>query len=158
MSGMRDKAKRQRLILEILERTAIANQEELAAELEDRRVSVTQATLSRDLKELKITRVPTGDGYRYQPAAQPSGNGGSPPERLRQVAALEVTGIGANEVVVAVRTMSGRAQGVGAWLDALDLPDVLATIAGDDTVMVHPRSTKHTTRLRRRLAGLLGLD
>ncbi len=156
-----DKTRRHRLILQILEHTPVASQDELAAELEAHDVSVTQSTLSRDLKELKVMRVPTGDSYRYRPGPPSSsgnGNGGTPSERFRRVAALEVTSIAANEMVVAVHTMSGRAQGVAAYLDALQLPEVLATIAGDDTVMVHPKRTKQTAKLRRRLARLLGLD
>lgn len=154
------KLRRQQLILSILETKAIASQEELAAELEARDVSVTQPTLSRDLRELRVIRVPTSDGYRYLPPGV-GGNGNGvqlAPERFKQLTALEVTGIDANEVVVAVRTMPGRAQGLAAFLDSQNLPDLMATIAGDDTVIAHPRRTRHTARLRRRLAELLGIE
>jgi transcriptional regulator of arginine metabolism len=162
MSDTIDKTRRHRAILRILGATPIASQDELAIELEAESIHVTQSTLSRDLKELRVTRVSTGETYRYLPAVG-NGNGGASrslpqPERLRQLAAIEVTGIDANEVVVAIHTMSGRAQGIAAYLDGQNLPDVLATVAGDDTVMVHPRRTRQTSKLRRRLTELFGLD
>jgi transcriptional regulator of arginine metabolism len=146
------KLHRHQLILSILETRAIASQEELAGELEARDVSVTQPTLSRDLRELRVIRVPTPDGYRYVPPGRLA------PERFKQLTALEVTGIDANEVTVAVRTMPGRAQGLAAFLDSQNIPELMATIAGDDTVIVHPRRTRHTVRLRRLLAELLGVE
>ena len=162
MSDTIDKTRRHRAILRILGATPIASQDELAIELDAKGIRVTQSTLSRDLKELRVTRVSTGEAYRYLPATS-NGNGGAAPalpqpERLRQLAAIEVTGIDANEVVVAIHTMSGRAQGIAAYLDARNLPEVLATVAGDDTVMVHPRRTRQTNRLRRRLTEMFGID
>jgi transcriptional regulator of arginine metabolism len=154
-----DKARRHKLILAVLQAKPVASQEELAAELEVHDVWVTQPTLSRDLRELRVTRVPTGDGYRYVRAGDGNGKGGGlAPERFKQLAALEVTGIDANEAVVAVRTMPGRAQGLAAYIDSLDLPELMATIAGDDTVIAHPRRTRQTARLRRRLREVLGVS
>lgn len=162
MSDTIDKTRRHRAILRILGSTPIASQDELATELEAKGIRVTQSTLSRDLKELRVTRVSTGEAYRYLPAAS-NGNGGATstlpqPERLRQLSAIEVTGIDANEVVVTIHTMSGRAQGVAAYLDSQDLSEILATVAGDDTVMVHPRRTRQTSRLRRRLTEMFGIN
>ena len=130
------------------------------SELASHDVSVTQPTLSRDLRELRVTRVPTSDGYRYvAPGSRANGNGGRlVPERFKQLTALEVTGIDANEVAVAVHTIPGRAQGLAAFLDSQRIPELMATIAGDDTVMAHPRRTRQTARLRRRLGALLGVE
>lgn len=162
MTDTLDKTRRHRAILRILGSIPIASQEELATELEAEGIQVTQSTLSRDLKELRVTRVSTGETYRYLPATGNGNGGASPalpqPEQLRRLAAIEVTRIDANEVVIAIHTMSGRAQGVAAYLDGQSLPDVLATVAGDDTVMVHPRRTRQISRLKRRLTELLGLD
>lgn len=154
------KSRRQRLILSILEAKPIASQEELAGELEAVGVLVTQPTLSRDLRALRVTRVPTPEGYRYMPPAS-AGNGGGErlaPERFKELMSLEVTDIAANDVVVVVYTMPGRAQGLAAFLDSQRIPEVLATIAGDDTVIVHPRRTTHTARLRRRIGEYLHID
>ena len=64
----------------------------------------------------------------------------------------------ANEVSVVIATLPGRGQGLAHYLDALNLSDILGTVAGDDTILVLPRSTRRTGKLRRELAGLLGLD
>lgn len=154
-----DKIRRQKLILAILAAKPITSQEELAAELEAHAVSVTQPTLSRDLRELRVTRAPTPDGYRYMPPREGTdGNGGrAAPERFKHLAALEVTGIDANGSVVAIRTMPGRAQGLAAYLDSQAIPELMATIAGDDTVIAHPHRTRQTPRLRRRIGVLLGV-
>ncbi|TFG54038.1 MAG: arginine repressor [Gemmatimonadales bacterium] len=158
MTDTTDKTRRHRTILQLLAATPIASQDDLAAKLAAGGIRVTQSTLSRDLKELRVTRVSTGVSYRYLPSG---GNGGphtaTPPEELRRLAASEVTGIDANEVAVAVHTLSGRAQGVAVYIDSLAIPEILATLAGDDTVIVYPNRIKQTARLRQRLASLLSV-
>ena len=157
---MVSKAQRHKSILGILHRQLVGSQEELAAALEARGISVTQPTLSRDLRELEITRVPTAQGYRYLAAADRAPNGnGSPlaPERFKELAALEVTAVEANEMVVAIRTIPGRAQGLAWFLDSQAIPELMATIAGDDTVIAYPKRSNQTRRLRRRLSKLLGV-
>jgi transcriptional regulator of arginine metabolism len=67
-----------------------------------------------------------------------------------------VTGIDGNETCVVVRTLTGRAQGVAVWIDSLGDSDILATVAGDDTILIVPRSTKSTSRLRAALSSTLG--
>lgn len=152
-----DKTRRQQAIIEILEAEIIGSQDELAAALEDVEITVTQATLSRDLKDLGVARVPAEDGYRYVTrGAEAPGDAGLDADRLRTIASLEVTSVEANETVVAIRTIQGRAEGVAAYLDGLGLETVLATIAGDDTVVVYPRSTRNCLELRRRLAEMFG--
>ena len=161
MADSADKTRRQRQILEIVQSRPVATQEELLEALEAEGVAVTQSTLSRDLKELRVTRVPTDGNYRYQPADASNPEAGlaaSVQERLSTVAALEIDGIEANEVSIVISTLPGRGQGLAHYLDAMDLPEILGTVAGDDTILVLPRSTRRTGKLRRQLAGLLGLD
>lgn len=161
MADSVEKSRRQRHILEIIQSRPVATQDELLQVLEAKGVAVTQSTLSRDLKELRVSRVPTADDYRYLPADASDPDAGltaAVQERLRAVAALEINAIEANEVMVVVSTLPGRGQGLAHYLDALDLPDVLGTVAGDDTILVLPRSTRRTARLRGQLASLLGLD
>jgi transcriptional regulator of arginine metabolism len=156
-----EKTRRQRQILEIVQTRPVATQEELLEALEAEGVAVTQSTLSRDLKEIRVSRVPTAEDYRYLPADASDPEAGltaAVQDRLRAVAALEINSIEANEVMVVVSTLPGRGQGLAHYLDALALPDVLGTVAGDDTILVLPRSTRRTGKLRRQLAGLLGLD
>jgi transcriptional regulator of arginine metabolism len=153
-----DKTRRHQTILGILEDQIIGSQDELALALEGMEITVTQATLSRDLRDLGVARVPASDGYRYvtpepENAGQAAGLGA---ERLRVIAALEVTAVDANDSVIAMRTIQGRAEGVAAYLDGLGLEEVLATIAGDDTVIVYPRRTRQCAKLRRQLAEMFG--
>jgi transcriptional regulator of arginine metabolism len=153
------KSRRHRLILEIISDNAISSQDQLASQLKSNKVDVTQSTLSRDLKELRITRVSTGDAYRYAPPSSESGT--SPvaglPEKLREIASLVVVRIQASDAVVAVTTLPGRAQGLASFLDTGGLTEIMATVAGDDTVIVFPQHSKKTEKLRRSLVALLGL-
>jgi transcriptional regulator of arginine metabolism len=156
-----EKTRRQRQILEIVQSRPVATQEELLMALVAKGVEVTQSTLSRDLKDLRVSRVPTAEDYRYLPADASDPQAGltaSVQERLQSVAALEINSIEANEVSVVISTLPGRGQGLAHYLDALKLPDILGTVAGDDTILVLPRSTRRTGKLHRQLASLLGLD
>jgi transcriptional regulator of arginine metabolism len=147
--------RRRRAILEVVERRAVASQAELQAALARAGFRVTQATLSRDLKALRVSRVPTAGGYRYA-AAGTAGPGPAGPADARR-AASDVLAVEGNEVSVVLRTPAGRAQGVGVFLDGLRHRDVLGTLAGDDTVLVLPRSVKRAARLRRALRDLFGV-
>ena len=161
MVASTDKTKRHRYILQIVQTRPVSTQDELLEAMEDKGVEVTQSTLSRDLKDLRVSRVPTADDYRYLPADASDPTAGleaTVHERLLAVSALEVTAIEANEVCIVLRTLPGRAQGLAHFLDALDSSEIIGTVAGDDTILVLPRSTRRTARLRRQLAGLLGLD
>ncbi len=139
----------------------MGTQDELLAALAARGITVTQSTLSRDLKDLRVTRVPVAGRYRYLPAdsSHPdSGLSEAVMERLRSVSALEVVSVDANETTIVIRTLPGRAQGLAHYLDGLEQEGILGTVAGDDTILVLPRSTRNTGKLRRRLTSLLGVE
>ena len=156
MSSTLSRVRRQQLILELVRSQPVANQEALRAALDEHGHSVTQSTLSRDLKDLKVVRVPQPGGYRYMPAGEET-TLRSPSLSLGRIAAAEVLSVAANEVAAVLKTQNGRAQGVAAYLDSLELDDVLATVAGDDTILVSPQSIKRITTLERRLAELFEL-
>lgn len=152
------RARRHRAILDLVRSRPIASQRALAEALTKRGHRVTQATLSRDLKELRVLRVPQASGYRYLPAGEaPDLSGHHESLSLGRIAAAEVMALSSNEVCVVVHTQAGRAQGVAAYLDATRVPDVLATVAGDDTVLVIPTSVKRTPALARSLDDLFEL-
>ncbi|PIO48690.1 MAG: arginine repressor [[Chlorobium] sp. 445] len=140
-----DKAQRQLLIKQIITEKEISNQEELAKELARRGFEVNQATLSRDLKELGIAKVSTPEGVWYQ--LQPENEA----HRLRALISYEIESIHANESLIVIKTLRGRASGVAEILDRLDIPDILGTIAGDDTIFIAPISTKKISAIVRRL-------
>jgi transcriptional regulator of arginine metabolism len=153
MNSAIGKARRHQSILTLVREHPIASQEALAEKLAVYGHRVTQSTLSRDLKELRIHRVSDEDGYRYVPAGDGRITAGRrPTPTLGNLAVTEVVAVAANEVSVVLRTQIGRAQGVAVYLDALDEPDILATVAGDDTVLVIPTSTRRVGAVKRRLS------
>ncbi len=111
-------------------------------------IDVTQATLSRDLHELRIVRMPVDDGFRYVLPQDTSG------KQLRKVVQHEIIQILNNETCIIIKTLLGRAAGVAIFLDNLKHPYVLGTIAGDDTVMVIPTSVDYTKDLTEYLKSL----
>lgn len=138
---------RRAALRELLASGRAATQDELCALLAERGLSATQSTISRDLKRLGAQRSPGPEGTSvYQLVA-------APPVQTGMVVAVEH-----NETMIVLRTEVGRAQAVGLDLDALDLPDVLGTLAGDDTVLVVPRSVSRTVELARRLRVMVGLS
>ena len=147
-----DKRKRHAAILELVADEAIGSQEELRILLHKRGWDVTQSTLSRDLRELRLARVPTTEGVRYA-AADGSAGGATRPglDALLPQLLTRVDGVG--ELIV-VRTVPGGAQPVASALDGESWPDVLGTVGGDDTILVVCRSAPARERLERRLRKL----
>ena len=126
-----------------------ATQTQLVDALAERGVATTQSTISRDLKLLGAQRRIRDDGsfvYRLESVGRTN------------FPASMVVAVEHNEVVVVVRTRVGRAPAVGIELDGLRHPDVLGTIAGDDTVMVIPRTTARVRELASALAELAELS
>jgi transcriptional regulator of arginine metabolism len=162
------KRDRQAAIREIVDTRAVASQEELRGLLRQRGWDVTQSTLSRDLRELRLARVPTPDGLRYVSTAAVgagvgshgggSDGGGDGDERTALDSLLpalfdRVDGVG--ELVV-LHTVIGGAQPVAVALDTESWPDVLGTIAGDDTILMICRSAQARERVMRRLKSIAG--
>lgn len=129
------KARRQNRILEIVRSERIETQEELVRRLQGEGFPVTQATVSRDIKELKLVRVPTGDGrYQYAPAE------GTPApaqaERMMRLFRDCVVGFDASENIVVIHTLPATADGVAEAIDLMHAPEVIGTLAGERTVFV----------------------
>jgi len=131
---MAKKKERQYAIKQIVQEEHIANQAELLARLQARGYSTTQATLSRDLHEMGIIRKPTPEGYRYVIAEQ-EGN-----HAFMKIVGMEILGIYQNENLVVVKTITGRAKGVAIFIDQMKHRHILATIAGDNAILIVPDS------------------
>jgi transcriptional regulator of arginine metabolism len=131
-----EKQQRHLTIKQIINDRTITTQSELASAMRKAGFKTTQATLSRDMKELGIAWVHTPNGAKYML------NPEQEEERLTTFVGMEVEHIEANETMVVVKTLPGRAQGVAEIIDRLRLPSVLATIAGDNTIFILPRSIK----------------
>jgi len=144
-----NKTSRHFAIKQIITSAVVASQEDLRLLLERDGVEVTQATLSRDIKELGIARVNTADGMRY--VLRPE----SEEKRLATLLSYEVESIEHNEVVIVIKTLPGRAQGVAEILDNIHGEGILGTIAGDNTIFVAPSSTRTIPELVARLRDLV---
>lgn len=146
---MAEKNERQAAIREIVAARAIASQEELRRQLAKRGWEVTQSTLSRDLRELRLARIPDDRGaVRY---AFPEGDDGESTAELEGMLPALLTGVEGVGVLVVARTRRSGAQPVAEALDLLEWPDVAGTIAGDDTVLVICRSPAGKERVVKKL-------
>ena len=129
------KSKRQAKIMEIISNTNVETQEQLLVELQAAGFSSTQATISRDIKELRIVKELTNLGtYRYTPAARevPSTFSG----RLNAIFRECVTSFDYAQNIIVIHTLPGLAGAAASALDAMNMSVVLGTLAGDDTVFI----------------------
>jgi transcriptional regulator of arginine metabolism len=140
--------RRRRAVARIIRARRVGTQEELLAALAAAGERATQATLSRDLARLGARRVSRPGGAFYELS-------GGEGDGLGSLRAL-VTAIGANASVVVIRTAPGSANAVARAIDLAGPPEVLGTIAGDDTIFVAPAGELPPRRLASRLARLLG--
>lgn len=129
------KSKRQMIIKDIIENDVVETQGDLADKLKEHGLNVTQATVSRDIKEMGLIKVPTGDGrYRYavpQDSVTEYNFG-----RLQRLFKEVVTYFDYAENMIVVKTLPGNANAVAIFLDNMRLNEVLGTIAGDDTILI----------------------
>ena len=134
------KAQRQAKIMEIISTSNVETQEQLLAQLQDAGFTSTQATISRDIKELRIVKELTSFGtYRYTTAARelPSSFSG----RLNAIFRECVTNYDYAQNIIVIHTLPGLANAAASALDAMHMSVVLGTLAGDDTVMVIMRDS-----------------
>lgn len=129
------KSKRQAKILEIISTRNVETQEQLLAALRDEGFQGTQATISRDIKELRIVKELTSLGtYRY--ASTANDIGGTFSSRLNTIFRESVVSLDYAKNIIVVRTLPGLASAAASALDAMNLGAVVGTLAGDDTVMI----------------------
>ena len=136
------KEKRQAEIVRIITEQDVETQEQLLVQLELRGIKVTQATISRDIKELHLVKVPAGDGaYRYAAVtSQPKRHNHS--GRLRNIFREGVTSFDTAQNLVVIKTMPGLGSAAGAALDAMDIDGFVGSLAGDDTVLLIMRTNE----------------
>ncbi len=146
------KRDRQGAILEIIRQNRVNSQMELKELLAQRGIEVTQATLSRDLKDLRLVKVPVAGGGSHYTLPDEWEN--TPPlETL--LPTLFVSAEGTGNLLVA-RTMTGGAQAVALGIDWEEWPEVLGTIAGDDTILLILRDEAQLEVIRTRLEEIAG--
>jgi transcriptional regulator of arginine metabolism len=145
------KALRHRRILDLIGRESILTQEDLVDRLARAGLTVTQATLSRDLKELGLVKTAGG----YSTPAEVGGQPSAPAPSLSHLLREFVVGIKEAQNLLVLRTTAGSAQPVAAALDAEKWPELLGTLAGDDTILVVTSSGKHSRALGKRIRELM---
>lgn len=147
------KEERQRTIAEIVSKKDIFTQNDLMIELERYGIHATQATVSRDIKDLRLTREPTGRGtYRYAlPEVRPQDT----EEKLRSIFRECVTSITAAGNLVVIKTLPGLAPAACGAIDRMTINDLAGTIAGDDTAFLALTSEKAAGDLCAQMRGLL---
>lgn len=137
-------------IKEIIDNHKIETQEDLAAALRSEGIDVTQATVSRDIKELMLVKVPDANGHYHY--AYPKDHGMLlTVERLERTFHDSIVSIRSSDCMVVIRTMPGTAQSVAFALDYMKWPEILGTIAGDDTVFVALENKEGVLSLLKRL-------
>lgn len=129
------KALRHAKIKAIIEHSEIETQEELAEALRKEGIEVTQATVSRDIKELRLIKVPAGNGrYRYAfPMEQTVIFSQSRMERMFKDSVL---GIDYSQNIVVIKTLPGTANAVASTIDSARWPEIIGTVAGDDNILI----------------------
>lgn len=152
---MGSKHSRQARIRELLKKESVDTHQRLAALLAQQGLVVSQSTLSKDLRELGVVRVPRADGgFRYM-----SADAGAT-LRDRRIVEREVQDYLVNVELagslVVLRTAAGHAQSVCEAVDRIGWPEVVGTIAGENTIFVATERKEHAAALRRRIAALLG--
>lgn len=136
------KSKRHLKIIELVKDEEIQTQDELAIRLKEEGIEVTQATVSRDIKQLGLIKSPMSEGnYKYSLPPKYKGKVNID-SRMRRMFQDSVININFSESVIVVNTLPGTAQGIAALLDSSEIENVIGTIAGDDTVLlvVKPKS------------------
>lgn len=147
------KTVRQVAILDIIEKQEIETQEELASALNARGIRVTQATVSRDIKELRLLKVLTPSGkYKYATGDQADNN---LTDRFIRMLAESLLSVSSANNLIVVKTLSGSANVAAEALDSMHWPEVLGTLAGDNTVLLIIRSNEETITVTSRIREMM---
>ena len=147
------KRARQAEILKIIQSVNVETQEQLLDELKARGFASTQATISRDIKELRLVKELSGGGYHY--AVSDRKGLVDSDIRLRNIFKEGVTSVGLAQNIVVVRTMPGLASAACSALDSMDIPGMVGSLAGDDTGILIMRDNASAEQFNREVHKLL---
>ncbi|WP_276351911.1 transcriptional regulator AhrC/ArgR [Cohnella caldifontis] len=147
------KGQRQRKIRELIGSREIETQEELVEALGEAGMQVTQATVSRDIKELQLIKVPLEDGrYKY---AMPQDQRFNPAHKLRRALLDHFVSTDSAENLVVVKCLPGTANTIAALIDGMDWPEIIGSVSGDDTTLLVCRTKEQADRLVGRIHEML---
>lgn len=147
------KAERQAKILDLIVKKEIGTQEELTTELERAGFVATQATVSRDIREMKLTKVAMSNGkLRYVAYRKTEEN---MTEKYNRIFCDGFVSMDNAQNILVIKTVAGMAMAVAAAIDHMELPEIVGSIAGDDTIMCAVRSVDDTLTIMGRLRKLV---
>ena len=147
------KSERQNRILELVSKYEIDTQEEMIERLRSEGYTVTQATISRDLKELKLTKALTARGtYRY---CVSQGRKHTSNVRLNNAMADSILHVDYSMNNVVIKTYPGLAQAVASSVDAMNMDSILGCVAGDDTIIIVSRDVESSAQISEKLRELM---
>ena len=149
---MSSKSARQAAVLDVIRTRRVTSQDQLRQLLGKAGFAVTQATVSRDIRELRLVKVPGAEGIGHYTLPE---EWESTPPLQSLLPSLYVSAAGTGNLLV-VRTMTGGAQAVALAIDWEDWPEVLGTIAGDDTILVICREPDQVPEVQRRIEDIAG--
>ena len=145
---------RQAMILEIISQENIETQEQLLTRLRDRGLRCTQATISRDIKQLHLIKEPMGQGvYKY--AVSGNRTALNVASKLRTIFRECIVSIDYAQNIVVVKTMPGLANGACSALDNMDMNNIVGSLAGDDTALLVMRNTEAAELLCQEIKDML---
>lgn len=147
------KKSRHQKIKELVEELEIETQEELADKLKEAGYAVTQATVSRDIRELKLSKVPIGDGRQKYTILVHSDHYLS--DKYIRVLKNGFISMDMAQNILVVKTVSGMAMAVAAAIDAMKLKEIVGSIAGDDTIMMAVRTVEDTQAVMDKIRNVL---
>ncbi len=143
------KTSRQSKIIEIIQKNEVETQDELSALLEKEGFRVTQATVSRDIRELKLTKIPTAGGrQKYAVITDAPENLSKKYERVLREGFLSMD---MAQNILVIKTVSGMASAVCAAIDAMKMREIVGSIAGDDTIMCAIRTVDDTYAVMKKI-------
>ena len=147
------KRNRQEAILRVISQYEVETQQELAQRLKEEGFEVTQATVSRDIRDMKLSKMPTGEGHPkyvrfHNDEKHLSG-------KYVNVLKEGFVSIDMAQNILVVKTVSGMAMAVAAAIDAMKYPEIVGSIAGDDTIMMAVRTVEDTKSLMNQILQLV---
>ena len=141
-------------IIEIIATNVVETQEQLAALLKDAGYDVTQATVSRDIRQMKLTKQATEDG-RYK-SVYTTADSDVMQDKYVSVLKAGYVSMDVAQNLLVLKTVSGMAMALATAIDALDFPQVVGCIAGDDTIMIAIKSNEEAKEVMEELRSLMG--
>ena len=147
------KSSRQNKIVDIVRKHNVETQEELAEYLTRAGFAVTQATVSRDIRELKLTKVQTENGRQKYAVLQGTNAGMN--EKLVRVLKDAFVSMDKAQNILVIKTVSGMAMAAAAALDSLEIENLVGCIAGDDTIMCAIRTENDTDHVMKKISSLI---